>query len=284
MDPLVTVIIPNYNKSTYLQQCIDSVIRQTYRPIEILVVDDASKDCSVEILMELQRKYSMLKVIQLKENGGVSHARNVGISQACGSIVTMLDSDDFYINSKKIENEVHALQQTGTNLAFAYSKTVFVDENGKRMDVPVISNEKYLTGNIFESLIKCKGLSIVPRDYCFGKEIVKAHSLSYNEQMNFFEDTDFLMQIAAKNVGVCTYEEGTGYRQNTNGLSNKSEKVQYRKRWDISWRYLNKISNPTKKIGLVLYLALYRVRFETKLVLKSNYIVHCVRKIMRTIE
>lgn len=73
---LLTVIIPNYNKEKYLEQCIQSVINQTYRPIEIIIVDDCSSDSSKEIIETFEKKYPYIKSIFQKKNGGVSLARN----------------------------------------------------------------------------------------------------------------------------------------------------------------------------------------------------------------
>ena len=268
MSTKVTVIVPNYNKSIYLEQCIKSVAMQTYRPLEILVVDDASKDSSMEILTHLQKEYSFLKVVALKRNGGVSHARNVGIAAAEGDIITFLDSDDYYINHKKIENEVKALEKSDIP-AFSYSKTVLVDTEGNRINKKTSSNERYLTGDILKDLLKCKCLDIVPRDYCIYKNQIENLKIQYNEQMNFFEDTDFLLKISAKAEAICTYEEGTAYRQNTNGLSNKTEKEQYRKRLKVSSENINLLNSYVNRLKLKIYLIYLKCFIELKLFIKN---------------
>lgn len=268
MSTKVTVIVPNYNKSIYLEQCIKSVAMQTYRPLEILVVDDASKDSSIELLTHLQKEYSFLKVVALKRNGGVSHARNVGIAAADGDIITFLDSDDYYINHKKIENEVKALEKSDIP-AFSYSKTVLVDTEGNRINKKTSSNDRYLTGDILKDLLKCKCLDIVPRDYCIYKNQIENLKIQYNEQMNFFEDTDFLLKISAKAEAICTYEEGTAYRQNTNGLSNKTEKEQYRKRLKVSSENINLLNSYVNRLKLKIYLIYLKCFIELKLFIKN---------------
>lgn len=268
MSTKVTVIIPNYNKSAYLEQCIKSVAAQTYRPIEILVVDDASKDSSIELLTQLQKEYSFLKVVPLKQNGGVSHARNVGIDTADGDIITFLDSDDYYMNHKKIENEVNALERNDRP-AFSYSKTVLVDEHGNRVSITPPSNERYLSGNILKALLKCEALDIVPRDYCIFKKQIENLNVKYNEEMNFFEDTDFLLKISAKTDAICTYEEGTAYRQNTNGLSNKTEKEQYRKRLKVSTDNIDLLDSYVNRLKLKIYLICLKCFIELKLFIKK---------------
>ena len=93
-ENLVSVIIPVYNVEKYLPKCLDSVINQTYKNLEIILVDDGSPDNSGKICDEYAEKDSRIKVIH-KENGGVSSARNVGIKQAKGQYLLFVDSDDY---------------------------------------------------------------------------------------------------------------------------------------------------------------------------------------------
>lgn len=93
-NPLVSVIIPVYNVATYLKRCMDSVVSQTLRNIEILAIDDGSMDGSEAILDEYAFKDSRVKVFHVK-NGGVSRARNIALDNARGKYVAFVDSDDF---------------------------------------------------------------------------------------------------------------------------------------------------------------------------------------------
>ena len=89
----ISVIIPVYNVEQYLERCVKSVINQTYKNIEIILVDDSSTDSSLEVCNKLAQKDSRIKVIH-KENGGLSSARNVGLDVAKGKYITFIDSDD----------------------------------------------------------------------------------------------------------------------------------------------------------------------------------------------
>lgn len=91
---LITVIIPVYNVEKYLRKCLDSIINQTYYHLEIIIVDDGSKDSSGQICDEYVSKDSRIKVIH-KKNGGLSSARNAGLDIASGDYVMFVDSDDF---------------------------------------------------------------------------------------------------------------------------------------------------------------------------------------------
>lgn len=92
--PLISVVIPIYNIEAYLKRCVDSVLQQSYSNLEIILVDDGSKDQSSMICDEYKELDKRVRVIH-KENGGLSDARNAGIEIANGSFITFIDSDDF---------------------------------------------------------------------------------------------------------------------------------------------------------------------------------------------
>ena len=90
---LITIIVPVYNVEKYIRECIDSLINQTYKNLEIILVDDGSKDKSGEICENYANADSRVKVIH-KENEGLGFARNTGLTVAQGKFVTFIDSDD----------------------------------------------------------------------------------------------------------------------------------------------------------------------------------------------
>ncbi|KMK51136.1 hypothetical protein RO21_07990 [[Actinobacillus] muris] len=91
---LISVIVPIYNVEKYLQKCIESIIEQSYTNLEIILVNDGSKDSSPQICDKYAKKDSRIKVIH-KENGGLSDARNKGLEVATGDFISFIDSDDF---------------------------------------------------------------------------------------------------------------------------------------------------------------------------------------------
>ncbi|SIO19967.1 Glycosyltransferase involved in cell wall bisynthesis [Carnobacterium alterfunditum] len=95
--PLISVIIPVYNIAEYLPRCIDSVISQTYKQLEIILIDDGSTDRSPEICKSYVQKDRRIKFIS-KKNGGQGSARNLGLSLCTGDFVTFVDSDDWLVN------------------------------------------------------------------------------------------------------------------------------------------------------------------------------------------
>lgn len=98
---LISIIVPIYNVEKYIFKCVDSIINQTYKNIEIILVDDGSTDNSGTICDEYEKKDNRIKVIH-KKNGGLSDARNVGIDKAKGDYLVFVDSDD-WVSDKMIE-------------------------------------------------------------------------------------------------------------------------------------------------------------------------------------
>lgn len=99
--PKVTVIIPIYNVEQFLRKCLDSVVNQTLKDIEVLAINDGSPDSSQEIVDEYAAKYDFIKSY-IKENGGQSDARNFGLTKAAGEYVVFLDADD-WLNNNSLE-------------------------------------------------------------------------------------------------------------------------------------------------------------------------------------
>lgn len=112
---LVSVIVPVYNVKSYLQECFDSICRQSYRNIEIILVDDGSIDGSGELCDVLATKDDRTTVLH-KENGGLSDARNAGLCIAQGDWVSFIDSDD-YVSPIFIEVLLNAVLQTGCGMS-----------------------------------------------------------------------------------------------------------------------------------------------------------------------
>lgn len=115
MSLVISVIIPVYNVEKYLEQCVESVLNQTYRDIEVILVDDGSTDGSGAICDEYALQDARVKVIH-KENGGLSDARNQGMEVACGDIISFIDSDD-YISPYFLEILCEAMEEGNCDVA-----------------------------------------------------------------------------------------------------------------------------------------------------------------------
>ena len=94
----ISVIVPVYKVEPYINHCVDSILAQTYRDFELILVDDGSPDNCGKICDEYAKKDSRVKVIH-KVNGGVSSARNMGLDNAKGEWITFIDADDYVVNT-----------------------------------------------------------------------------------------------------------------------------------------------------------------------------------------
>lgn len=115
MKSLVSVIIPIYNVEQYLEKCLDSVINQTYKDLEIICVNDCSPDNSAQILLEYAQRDTRIKIVNREKNGGLSAARNTGLDEAKGEYVYFIDSDD-WIDLDYIEKMVSAITFSKTDV------------------------------------------------------------------------------------------------------------------------------------------------------------------------
>ena len=119
----VSIIVTTYNSAAFIENCIDSLLNQSIKNIEIIVVDDASNDNTVDIL----KKYLTIRVIKLSENNGTYHARNIGIEQSTGYFVTFQDSDD-WSHPERLELQLKELLNTSTAIA-SFSHFFRVDQS-----------------------------------------------------------------------------------------------------------------------------------------------------------
>jgi len=115
MSDLISIIIPVYNVEKYLERCVKSVINQTYKNLEIILVDDGAKDNSGKMCDELSKLDSRIKVIH-KENGGLSDARNFGLKIATGDYIGFVDSDD-YIADDMYETLYHTIKNNNADIS-----------------------------------------------------------------------------------------------------------------------------------------------------------------------
>ena len=155
---LVSVIIPVYNAKKYLDRCVSSVLDQTYKELEIILIDDGSIDLSGKMCDGYAEKDARIKVIH-KENGGLSSARNTGNRAANGKFITYVDSDD-YLKSNCIELLVDMCQKTNAQIGII--QMVYITEKtNEEIDVPasgkvrVFSAESAIEESLYQRLYSC---------------------------------------------------------------------------------------------------------------------------------
>ena len=215
----LSVVIPNYNNSRYLPQCLDSVIAQDYPLEEIVIYDDCSTDDSRDILRTYAEKYKRIRLIFPDENRGVSIARDTAIRSCTSEYVTTLDSDDFLYDSSKLSREMTKINASDVP-ACAFSQTVAVDEDGNVTgDLTIQDLQRDFR---FRTVTQTIGI-YVARDICFP---LKAYLEvgGYVHDMKLFEDWDLSLKLLSKCPFYFSGGYGTAYRQKSGGLSRVSQK------------------------------------------------------------
>lgn len=148
MDDLISVIVPVYNVEKYLVQCIDSILNQTYKNLEIILVDDESTDHSGKICDQFSSNENRIKVIH-KKNMGLGLARNTGLENANGKYVVFVDSDD-YLSNSNIKNLVAGIKKNNSDICIG--GVTFVDNIGTNKSEEIYGERLYQNGDILNSL------------------------------------------------------------------------------------------------------------------------------------
>ena len=135
----LSVIIPVYNTEKYVKECLESIINQTYKNIEIICVDDCSQDKSLEIIKEYAAKDNRIKYIKHTENKKQGAARNTGIMAASGKYITFIDSDDYLSINSVYEKCINLLEKHNTDI-LTFSFTSFDTKNNTEIYTNVLKN------------------------------------------------------------------------------------------------------------------------------------------------
>ena len=211
MRDLISIIIPVYNVEQYLKQCLDSVINQTYKNLEIILVDDGSTDNSGKICDEYALKDNRIKVIH-KQNGGVSSARNTGLNVATGEYIGFVDGDD-YIELDMYEYLYSLNKTNNTSLAIC---NFYIEEDKKITNVKPITNKYILDAN---EMLKCSFKQLFSWNKLIEKNLF--NQLYFPENISYGEDMTVCMElfIRAKKISYGNKNKYF-YRQHFQSVTN----------------------------------------------------------------
>lgn len=167
----ISVIVPVYNVEPYLEKCIDSLVHQTFREYEILLINDGSTDNSREICLKNERQYECITLFD-KDNGGLSDARNYGVSKAKGEFVVFVDSDD-YVEEDMLEKFWSSHEQTGADIVIGRhleekeSEEKILEKQRTRIQVSELTAEKALEVMCYEKEFGTSAWGkMYPTSYC----------------------------------------------------------------------------------------------------------------------
>lgn len=180
----ISIIVPVYNCEELIQRCINSLLKQTYKNIEILLIDDGSKDNSGKICDEYEKKDSRIKVFH-KENGGVSSSRNLGLKKMTGNYFMFVDSDD-YLDFNSIESLINNLKKDDEIIGLCYKEIFDNKEKIKRRPI-IYTRDDFIVSILNNETPGC----------CWGilynSNLQKKENLFFDSNTNYMEDTLFLI-------------------------------------------------------------------------------------------
>lgn len=198
-NPKVSVVLPTYNRAQLLVRAIDSVLNQTYQDFELIVVDDASTDETASVLQKYEKLSSKIKVIRLKENQGVSVARNLGNEAAQGKYIAILDSDDIF-KPHYLETAVHFMETHPTVTIGVPIRTGYYENK----ESPLLAQpEFYFNFPIYDFF---EGNSMGNLGIIFKRNFMKKHKVRYKNEYTCGEDYDFWVQMIVKGAQIAQIE------------------------------------------------------------------------------
>jgi glycosyltransferase involved in cell wall biosynthesis len=211
-SPVISVIIPAYNAGRFIADTLDSVLRQTFKDFEIVIVDDGSTDNTVELIKTWMEKDPRIRLIQQKNAGGPA-ARNTAIANSRGRFIAPLDADDLWF-PRKLEKQHAVLSVAGPEIGLVYAWTLYLDEQGK----PTGGYADHLEeGDMFLKMI-CFNYVANGSTPLFRRECIETCG-NYRNEFPGIEDQDLFIRIAARYQFRVVPEFLVGYRQVGGSLS-----------------------------------------------------------------
>lgn len=201
----ISIVIPIYNAEDHLQRCVDSVLNQTEKNIEIILVDDGSKDNSIEICKNYLNQDKRVQLIH-QENSGVSAARNRGIEQACGEYIGFIDSDD-WIEPNMYECLLREANQASADIVICDARTVYEDGKIQADTITQLSGNQILQKSEFTPslLLEMAGSAwrCIYKNHRYNDKLQKQKTILFPLGVKFSEDRIFNLYAFGQANKIC---------------------------------------------------------------------------------
>ena len=228
MSTKVDIILPNYNKEMYLEETINSVIKQTYDDWKLFIIDDCSTDSSRKII-EKYSPHKKINTVYLKKNMGVAFSRNLGIRISNSKYISFIDSDDLWSNNK-LEDQINFMEKN--NYSFTYTNyTPFLNKNNKTIYKKKINPPKSFD---YEQFIN--NSSIGTSSMILLRELVGVIKFP---KASVLEDFPFKSKILKKNNIAFRFEQNTTFYRITKGSLNSNKLKNLYWLWYVNKKYNN---------------------------------------------
>lgn len=219
MKDLVSVVIPMYNAENNIYDTIKSVLNQTYKNIEIIIIDDGSTDKSAYIVNKIMKQCACNIKYYYQNNSGVSSARNNGIKKSSGKYIAFIDSDDLWDESK-IEKQINMLNRTKMKACYCgFSNFYELTKLIKQVKI------KFLQGEILYDFLKDNTWGWTST-WVIDKSLIENSDISFTEGCNWGEDFEFFVKIASVTEICCVSEYLALYTIRENSLTKEVSVLQ----------------------------------------------------------
>lgn len=187
---LISIVIPAYNAEKYIENCLNSVAHQTYTNFEVVVVNDGSKDNTLDICKRFAENDSRF-IIENKKNEGVSEARNTGINKASGDWITFIDSDD----TVELDYLKGLIEKINDSVVFVFQGVRRLNDGNVFISQTDISNDT-VDCNFYEKLFNVHKLSLRgnPVSKLYKTNIIKGNNIKFNSSITYNEDMIFILE------------------------------------------------------------------------------------------
>ncbi|MDR2962974.1 MAG: glycosyltransferase [Bacteroidales bacterium] len=248
MSKKVSIIIPVYNVEDYLRNCLDSVVNQTFRDIEIILIDDGSTDNSLEIMKEFAEQDVRIKIIS-QQNSGVSTARNKGFKEANGEYFLFVDSDDTILHNSVEILYKHAIE---TKSDIVLGNVIYVYENGEQTIIYRRKEEIYskscMSGEeCYVAFMKEKTFPPLVYLYFTKRELILKNNISFKEEI-IHEDELWCVQVmlCATKVFLIDFLYYNYFQRNGSLMNSNNKETRIQSLFTVC-KELNKIAEKLKK-------------------------------------
>lgn len=224
----VSIILPVYNGENFLANCLDSILGQTFKDYELIIVDDGSTDSSSDICTSYAFKFKHFKFYKQK-NLGVSAARNFGLSKAQGTYILFIDSDDLY-DQNFVRNMLNAIRESKVDIACCNYRTIDSKNNvlyDSHFDAKIrqLKNTRKFLTYTFKTKAK---VYLQTWRFIFLNEIIKNNNLKFNENIAIGEDALFVRQYLLRSKTIKLLNESLYfYRINAISATNRYNEKQF---------------------------------------------------------
>jgi glycosyltransferase involved in cell wall biosynthesis len=223
---LVTVLMGSYNHERYISEAIASVLNQTFKDLELIIIDDCSHDSSPDIIRKYQAQDSRVKPIFHSQNMGIARGANDGLKEAKGKYLSFIGSDDLWMPNK-LEKQLELIQKNEDKIL--WSEGEIIDGDGAltgQVMTQLLCSPKKPDGNIFQQLLR--------EDFIFGQSTLLkteyAQEVAFNESLRFVNDHQFFVELSKKHEFIFVPEALAKYRMHGKNTTLTNQKIWFKER------------------------------------------------------